>query len=364
MSDLGHTMDSARGAHRPGRGRRRRVVAVLVVLTVIAGLVTVAVVGGSRLLGGLVSPADYPGPGGGEVTVEITSGESLREIGATLAGAGVVRSAEAFSDAAAGEPRARSVQPGFYRLKGKMSAAGALALLLDPASALRARVVVPEGTPVAGVLAIASKSTDLTLAELTAAARDTAALGLPEYAGGHLEGYLFPATYTVDPSTTAASLLRAMVARFTQEAVTLRLEERAAALGVSPTDVVKVASMIEKEAAVDGDFPKVARVAYNRLAIGMKLQFDSTLNYALEVRKGNLSLEDIKIETPYNSYLTTGLPPTAISNPGAKALTAALDPTPGSWIYFVTIDKAGNAFFTKDYAEFLTAKAEGKRVRG
>ena len=363
MSDLGLTMDSTRSAHRPGR-RRRRIVAVLVVLLIVAGLASVAVVGGSRLLSGLGASPDFPGPGEGSVVVEITPGESLSEIGATLAGAGVVQSAGAFSAAAKGEPRSRSVQPGFYQLKAKMSAAGALTLLLDPVSSLRGKVVVPEGTPVAQVLAIAARGTDLTMADLTAAARDTASLGLPEYADGHLEGYLFPATYPVDPSTTATSLLTAMVTRFTQAATTLRLEQRAAALGVSPTEVVKVASMIEKEAAVDGDFGKVARVAYNRLAIGMKLQFDSTLNYALEVRKGNLSLEDIKIETPYNSYLTTGLPPTAISNPGSKALEAALDPTPGNWIYFVTVDKAGNAFFTENYTEFLKAKAEGKRVRG
>ena len=234
-------------------------------------------------------------------------------------------------DAAADEPRARSVQPGFYQLQQQMSAAGALALLLDPALGAARTGGRARGHPGrAGARDHRSRATDLTADDLLAAAKDTAALGLPAYAEGHLEGYLFPATYTVDPSTTAAVAARPD-GRPVRAGGRRRLRPGGARRGAGrqPHRRVKVASMIEKEAAVDGDFGKVARVAYNRLEIGMKLQFDSTLNYALEVRKGDLSLEDIKIETPYNSYLTTGLPPTAISNPGTQGARGRAEPDPG-----------------------------------
>ncbi|MGI8683188.1 MAG: endolytic transglycosylase MltG, partial [Mycobacteriales bacterium] len=111
-------------------------------------------------------------------------------------------------------------------------------------------------------------------------------------------------------------------------------------------------------------FPKVAAVIYNRLARGMPLQMDSTINYVLPERKGHLTADDIRLNSPYNTYRVTGLPPTPIGSPGELALRAALSPTPGDLLYFVTIDKAGHNAFTSSYAEFLQLKAQGARNRG
>lgn len=348
----------------PRRRRRKRGPVVgLVLLVVLAMLVGVSVIGVRALSQRLAGPADYAGPGTGQVVVEVTAGQSLSGIGRTLADKGVVKSAEAFSQVAKGDPQAQSVQPGFYRLKTQMSASGALTLLLDPTSVVRNRVTIPEGTPSEQVLKIVAAKTGLKLADLAAAAKDTASLGLPSWAvGKHVEGFLFPATYDFGPDATAQSVLSTMVARFVKEADALDLVGGAAALGMTPYQVLTVASMVEKEAGLPKDFPKVSRVAYNRLAISMKLQFDSTLNYALAERKSNLSLNDLKTESPYNTYQVSGLPPTPISDPGAVALKAALQPTPGDWLYFVTIDKAGNTAFSTSYDQFLKDKAVGAKA--
>jgi UPF0755 protein len=152
-----------------------------------------------------------------------------------------------------------------------------------------------------------------------------------------------------------------MVAQFTKQAEALGFEAGARRLGLTTYQALIVASLVEEEAGVPGDFPKVARVVYNRLEAGMPLQFDSTLNYVLAQRKLHLTFEDIRTPSRYNTYLHAGLPPTPISNPGLRALRAALEPAPGDWLYFVAIDKKGHSAFTASYSEFLRLKAEAKR---
>jgi UPF0755 protein len=99
----------------------------------------------------------------------------------------------------------------------------------------------------------------------------------------------------------------------------------------------------------------------NRLARNMPLQLDSTVNYVRTEKRARLSLQDIRVESPYNTYTNRGLPPTPIDSPGEKTLDAALHPADGDWLYFVTIDKAGHSLFTSDYQEFLRAKAKAQR---
>ncbi|MDX6226348.1 MAG: hypothetical protein QOE64_2724 [Frankiales bacterium] len=343
------------GAPRPRRRGGLPALAALVALAVllVAGAVFVA----HRLTG---SSADYAGPGSGKVTVHIEQGDTAADIGARLVAAGVVKSVGAFREAAKAEPRSTSVQPGYYELKRGMKASAALALLLDPASRLRGRVTIPEGMSLSAILERVARDTEVKLTELKAAAADPAALGLPEYAAGHLEGYLFPATYDVEPGTTAVQVLTTMVTRFLRAADDVGLEEGARALGRTPEQVVAVASLLEKEAKLRDDFPKVARVIYNRLAKGMPLQLDSTVNYVLKQRSGHLTTAQTRIESPYNTYRHTGLPPTPIDSPGQIALEAALAPAAGDWVYFITVDKSGKAAFTSSYQEFLQLKQQAQ----
>jgi len=347
----------------PRRTRATRRGRVLLVLAVVGVLAAAIVLGARAVFGGLTTAPDYPGTGSGEVVVQVRQGDSLGDVGAALAGKGVVRSEGAFRKAAARTPQAKSLQPGFYRLRRHMSAESAVALLLDPAGKVKTRVTIPEGMRASQIVETIAANSEIPIADLKAAAADPSKLALPAYAKGQLEGFLFPATYQFGPGTTATQALKMMVGRFEDAAAATSLENRSKAINRSPYDVLTVASMIEKEAAVSGDFGKVARVVYNRLDKGMALQFDSTVNYALAAPKGNLSLTDIKVDSPYNTYRVMGLPPTPISNPGQQAIEAALNPAAGPFIYFVTIDKAGNSAFTDNYDEFLRLKKQGEAAR-
>ena len=349
-----------------GRARRRgpRPLGVLLVLLVVLALLGGAAYGAKALLGGLGGGGgsdDYAGAGTGEVLVQVREGDTATDIARTLREQDVVKTGEAFRDAAAADDRSRSIQPGFYRLRAQMSGAAAVALLLDPASRARTRVTIPEGSSVAQALQKIADGTELPLADLQAAVADPGPLGLPDYAGGQVEGFLFPATYDIEPGTSAVQALRQLVARFEQAAVETDLVTRAQALGRTPYEVLTTASLIEKETAFAADRPKVARVVYNRLGEGMRLQLDSTVNYIREEKKARLSLDDIKQESDYNTYENDGLPPTPIDSPGEAAIEAALSPAEGDYVYFVTTSKDGTWLFTADYDAFLAAKAKAQR---
>lgn len=186
-------------------------------------------------------------------------------------------------------------------------------------------------------------------------------MNLPPSAAGNIEGYLFPATYGVKRTASASDVAKLMVARFEQAASDLELERRARAEQLSVHDVLVIASLLEQESAPK-DFAKVARVVMNRLTQGMPLQFDSTVNYGLGIRSLRLSQAQLDKDTPYNTYLHTGLPPTPIDGPGAAAIEAALSPARGSWLYFVTTDpKRKITEFASTYDEFLNLKAKFNR---
>jgi UPF0755 protein len=340
----------------PQHRRAMTTVVVIVAAVIVLGLLVTAVaLGGQRISRFFSNAPDYSGKGTDSVVVVVHPGDSAAAIAATLKNAGVVASTEAFTDAASNDPKSRSIEPGSYRVHRHMQASLALALLLNPSSRVVSRVVIPEGTRLTRIVDIIHAATGLSTADINAATQDPAALGLPRYAKGSLEGFLFPATYDVAPGTSATDVLRPMVQRFRQEATRVHLVSGARKLGYTPYDVVTVASLVEKEARLTGDFGKVARVAYNRLSPawgGKPFGFDSTLNYALPQRHGKLQSQDFTLDSPYNSRIHAGLPPTPIDSPGELALLAALHPTPGSWLYFVTIDQAGHTAFEYTKAQF------------
>jgi UPF0755 protein len=176
-----------------------------------------------------------------------------------------------------------------------------------------------------------------------------------------LEGLLFPATYSVTSGESDQQILQAMVGRFDQVAQQIGLSRARATVHVSPYQAVTVASMIEKEALLPGDRGKVATVVYNRLAKGMRLQIDATVIYALGRPVTSLSLKDLQVDSPYNTYRVTGLPPTPIASPGLASLEAALHPTPGPWLYYVLVSRNGAEAFSVTYAQQLRNEALAKR---
>jgi UPF0755 protein len=266
------------------------------------------------------------------VQVRVDDGDSLTAIASTLAGADVIASTGPFVDAAATNPAAAGIQPGVYSMALQMSGQAALDRLLDPSSRLFARVTVPEGLRVDAVLQRVADNSEIPLADLQAAAADTAALGLPAWAGGMLEGHLFPATYDIQPGETAVQVLSAMVARAEQTFDSLQIPEG------DRLRVLTEASLVQAEAATTEDMAKVATVIDNRIAVGQPLQFDTTVNYANGKSGITTTSDDRAVDSPYNTYRYPGLPPGAIDSPGEEALQAVLNPTPGPWLYFVVVD--------------------------
>ncbi len=336
-------------------------VGLAVVFTVVLALVGGIVLGGRALYNSAFGAADYAGAGAGSAVIQIRSGDSAADIGASLVAKDVVKSVKAFTKAAKADPRSTKLQPGYYQLKVKMAAAQALRLLLDPKARVRGRVTLPEGIPLSIVIDRVVKFTELKRPDVIAALENPSVLGLPDYAKDRPEGFLFPATYDVEPGSAAVDALQQLTEKFVEVADSLDLVNRARALGFSPYEVVTIASLIEAETPLDEDRPKVARVVLNRLKRGMPLQFDSTVNYVRLEKKARLTLKDIAVESPYNTYQNKGLPPTPINSPGEKALEAALSPADGNYVYFITIDKAGHSLFTNSYQEFLAAKAKAQR---
>ncbi|MCZ2856943.1 endolytic transglycosylase MltG [Blastococcus sp. VKM Ac-2987] len=338
------------------RRRRRRPFAVAAALLVLGGLVAGIVLGGQQLLS-LFNPAaqDYTGAGTGSVDVRVQEGDTLSDIARTLQEADVIASTGPFVDAAAANPDATSIQPGVYTVRQQMSGEAALELLLDPASRQVSRVTVPEGFTVEQVLARLAEETGTPIEELRAAA-DPNVLSLPEYANGQLEGFLFPATYDFEPDTTPQQMLQQMVDTFTATADRLQLTERAAALGLTPFEVVTVASMIQSETRLDEERPDVAQVIYNRLEQGIALGIDATLAYGLDKSGNELTVTDLASDNPYNTRNRQGLPPTPISVPGEASLEAALAPSSGELLYYVLESQEGAHFFTSDYGEFQAAR--------
>ncbi|MEV5889020.1 endolytic transglycosylase MltG [Nonomuraea fuscirosea] len=209
------------------------------------------------------------------------------------------------------------------------------------------RIIVKEGMRLADLLARLARVTGRPRESFERAARDGRALGLPAYAKGRLEGFLYPGMYEYADATTPEEFLAAMVARFRAESAKLGLDAKHA-----PLDVVIIASIVQAESPTEADMPKVARVIRNRLDRGMYLQVDSTVLYGLGKYGTQATMKDIRKRTPYNTYRRRGLPPGPIAAPGAAALKAALHPAPGSWLYFVAIDPKTGAL------EYATSEAE------
>lgn len=317
----------------------------------------------TRLLDGYISfttVPDYPGPGEVDVLVEIPEGATLTDIANVLVDHDVVQSRKAFLNAAQDTPGAAAIQPGSYRLKTKMSAKDAVAALINLDNLVRNQVTIPEGLRNSQVLQRLNEATGIPLADLEAALADTANLNLPDWANGATEGFLFPETYAFDPNSTAQALLSQMPAHFTQVTNSIGFVASAQALGLSPFDAVTVASIIERETRDPAYGPDIAQVIYNRLRIDMRLQMDSTVHFAAN-SYGNVTTTDEEraSQSPYNTYVHTGLPPGAISNPGQNSLNSAVHPTEGTYLFFVTVNPdSGETKFASDEAGHQANVAE------
>jgi UPF0755 protein len=347
---------SGSGRGRGGRKRRRvgRVLAPLIALVLLVGLG----VGGYKIYRHFQSP-DFSGPGTGTVTVQVLNGDTATSLAPRLVKAGVVASTSSFISAAKDSKNPSGLEPGFFRLRHHMNAALAYALLLNPKARIQSTVSIPEGLRESQIITLLEQKTGASPSAFTKALADTSALGLPSYANGKAEGYLFPATYNFNPGTSPLSMLQTMVARYNQEATSINLTAAAKTAQLTPNQVITVASILEAEAGAPKYYADVAEVIYNRLNDGMFLGLDSTVNYALHRFGVSLTQSQLHVNSPYNTFIHKGLPPGPIDSPGDAAIKGALHPAHGDLLYFVTVNvKTGLTKFATTAAGFQQLENE------
>lgn len=359
--------------------RRQRFLAVTIaaLILIIGAVIYIGVATSDR---GGTTTADYEGTGNGVVQlVEIPEGSSMSELGPELEERGIVATNAAFQTAAAGNPDAGSIQPGFYRLQEEMSAASAVAALLDPsnqvdlvdihggATLMDVAVVGGDTRPgiysqIAQVTCTEGSTNCITVEDLqtVAATVNPATLGVPEWAVGtvesrgadpkRLEGLIMPGQYVVNPTADAQGIITDLITRSASKFEETDIVTRAQGINLTPYELLTAASLIEREAPA-GDFDKVARVILNRLEEPMRLQFDSTVNYGLPEVEVATTDQDRETVTPWNTYAMDGLPETPIAAVSMEALQAMENPAEGNWLYFVTVDTDGTTVFNDTFEQ-------------
>jgi UPF0755 protein len=289
----------------------------------------------------------FKGYDAAEQFVEIPQGAGSMAIAKRLADAGVVRDVNSFRLALWLTGSGRRLQAGEYRFDQHMSARQVADKIARGDVYVRP-ITFPEGLTVKQMAALYESKGFGSAQEFADAARNGALVSAVDPAARDLEGYLFPDTYKLPRHATAEQLVARMVAGF-MKALTPDLIDKAEARGLSIRQLVTMASIVEKETGTPAERSQVAAVYANRLKIGMGLQCDPTVIYALERAgryDGNLTREDLQFDSPYNTYRYAGLPPGPIASPGRASLEAAASPANVPYIYFVSKNDGSHAFAT------------------
>jgi UPF0755 protein len=313
------------------------------ILALLFLIVVGAAIGGMWLL--LGSEKAYKGYDAAEQFVEVPPGAGTASISRRLSEAGVVRDDLSFRVALWRSGQARRLQAGEYRFDRPMSAREVIDKLARGDVFLRP-VTFPEGLTVRQMSQVYEKAGMGKAADFVAAAQNAALIRDIDPAATDLEGYLFPDTYTLPRKATAAQLVERMVLRF-RDALRPEIVDKAAARGLSVRQLVALASLVEKETAKPEERAVVAAVYSNRLKIGMPMQADPTVIYAIEHAgryDGNIRREDLRFDSPYNTYRYPGLPPGPIASPGRASLAAAADPADVPYTYFVSRNDGSHVF--------------------
>ena len=356
--DLGDDADDGEYVALPvgaGRGGGRRwglaLLGLLVVIVLIVG-------SGAVWVKGQIDP----GSPGDEVALTIPAGSTTSDIASLLADKGIITNATVF------EWYLRvngggDFQAGDYDGLRQNSSMGDVKKLLQagPVPPKPVSFLVREGLWESETRTlIVDTFPGMDPAAVDAALADTHP-PLQPAGSSNLEGFLFPATYSVpqEQLTNPQALVDQMMAAFGRTAATTGLADASSLLKgqagkktITPYDALIVASLVEAEAKVPADRPKIARVIYNRLAKGMSLGFDTTVVYALQDRKAPLTQSQLDSDSPYNTRKLTGLPPTPINSPGQASIEAALHPADGNWLYFVLCQEDGSQCFSDNITDF------------
>ena len=289
--------------------------------------------------------APYRGYTAPEVFVDVAPGSSTSAIGTRLVEAGVVRDRRTFQVALWISGRSRSLRAGEYRFEAPMHALDVIDKIAR-GDVYRRRLTFREGLTIPEMAQVFEERGFGAAADFLKAAENAALIQELDPEARDLEGYLFPETYALPRGTTAAAVVGQMVDAF-KTALTPELRANAATAGLSIRQLVTLASLVEKETGTPSERPLVAAVYSNRRKIGMGMQADPTVIYALQKAgkyTGNLRRDDLQFDSPYNTYRYPGLPPGPIAAPGKASLEAAAKPAEVDYLYFVSKNDGSHAF--------------------
>ena len=287
------------------------------------------------------------------IIVKVTAGMTTAEIADQLANKGVISSSLKFRFISRVRGYDGRMKPGTYTFSAGMTDEDVFEKILSGAKQL-VRFTIPEGFT---VKEIAERLYDLNLVDKEDFLRAATNFSPFDYMKTQkevhykAEGFLFPETYSVESDYAVEEILKTMADEFDRQ-LTDEMRARARELNLSIYDLVTLASLVEKEVRYDEDRPVVAQIFLKRLKMEMPLQSDATLQYLMDAPKEDVSIEDTKIESPYNSYQNAGLPPGPVANPGIAAIEAVLYPADTDYLYFVA-DREGHNHYSYSYEEHL-----------
>ena len=296
--------------------------------------------------------------------VVIPARTSFRVAADSLARRGIIRFPRAFRAYASWTRRDRAIRAGTYEFRSEQG----WGELLDALAAGRGLVrsfTIPEGYALSAIAPVIAKALEVSVDSVAAAARDTTLRRQLDVPTPTLEGYLFPDTYTFPPGATARDAVKAMVQRF--ETIWKPAWDSAArAMAFSRNDVMALAAIIEKEARLPEERPVISAVYHNRLKIGMRLQADPTVQYALGRHVERVLFKDLEIDSKYNTYRYAGLPPGPIASPGAASIEAAVFPASVPYLYFVAHPDGHHEFRTtfREHADAIRQIRSTRRPDG
>jgi UPF0755 protein len=344
------------------RSRRKTLIAVVVLVGILLAI-AIPAYGAWQLLmkPQVVTEAGLP------VQVEIPEGSGTREIAEILAAKGVIDNAAMFRLRARTGEIDGKLRSGVYDLATGMPYEAVVERLLAGPPVAYVTVTIPEGYRLEQIAARYEDVVGISASEFLELAKGQAQSFsaqhpyLADVETGSLEGYLFPKTYRIVEGSGASDVIELMLDQFDTEMRDVDLSQATAA-GLTLHEVVTIASMVEREAKVAEERPLVSSVIYNRIAKGMRLEIDATIEYVLQANRPRLLNKDLEIDSPYNTYKYGGLPPGPIASPGLASLQAAALPAQTEYIYYVLTSEDGSHTFATNYQDFLNAKEKSREV--
>ena len=337
----------------------------------VVALVLVLVAGATGMW--VLRQVNPPGEAAEAINFTVNADDTVETVGVRLQAAGVITSTRVW-DWYVDQKGGLTLTPGYYTVKPRDTMGNILGVLRTPPAQTYDKVTFPEGFTLEQIGArLENRIPRLTATEFSSAATSLRVVSKYGPPGGtsNMEGLLFPDTYQIAGNESEEQVLQRMVTLMERIGAREGLDEAGARLGYSPYQILTIASMIEREAKVPEDRPLIARVIYNRLFFGMPLQIDATLYYGQDPERPFSELK--AIDSPYNTYLYGGLPPTPIAMPGRAAIRAAMNPAPNpdakdcpggkpcAWLYYVLADEEGRHAFATNLDDHERNVAEARR---